>query len=140
MDIKMTSEELHRFLLDVFPQIGSRIRATKLFSGGIHTVMLIDEENLRPGGTVSGPAMFTLADCTFYMAILAHIGPEALTVTTSCSIDFFRKPPADDLRAEGRLLKLGRTLAVGDVMIFGAEDDRPVAHANLTYSIPRARS
>ena len=54
--------------------------------------MAAAEADLRPGGTVSGPAIFALADCAFYMATLAMIGREALTVTTSCAIDFMRKP------------------------------------------------
>ena len=52
---------------------------------------------------------------------IRHIGPVALAVTTNCSIDFMRKPVAGvDLLAECRLLKLGRVLAVADVLIIGA--------------------
>jgi acyl-coenzyme A thioesterase PaaI-like protein len=65
------------------------------------------------------------------------IGPEALAVTTSCSLDFMRKPEAGvDLVAECRLLKLGRVLAVGEVLIFSDGVAPPVARASLTYSIP----
>ena len=95
-----------------------------------------DEKILRPGGTVSGPAMFTLADCTFYVATLAMIGREALAVTTSLSINFLRKPARCDLIGEARILKLGKHLSVGDVTLYSAGDDRPVAHAAMTYAIP----
>ena len=98
------------------------------------------DRHLRPGGTVSGPSMFALADVSVYLAILAMIGPEALAVTTNCSIDFMRKPAAGaDLIAECRILKLGRVLAVGEVLIFSLGVDAPVARASLTYSIPPAR-
>jgi uncharacterized protein (TIGR00369 family) len=101
----------------------------------------VTEKNLRPGGTVSGPAMFSLADVAVYLAILAMIGPEALAVTTNCSIDFMRKPAAGrDLVAEARLLKLGRTLAVGDVLVYSEGVAEPVARASLTYSIPPRRA
>ena len=68
---------------------------------------------------------------------MAMIGPEALAVTTNSSIDFMRKPAAgQDLIAECRLLKLGRALAVGDVLIYSQGETRPVARASMTYSIP----
>ncbi len=83
----------------------------------------------------------TLADCAMYLAILSHVGPEALAVTTSCAIDFMRKPAAgQDLLCDARLLKLGRSLAVGDCLIFSADDPgRAVARAGITYSRPPAR-
>ena len=81
--------------------------------------------------------MFGLADVAFYLALLQRIGPVALAVTTNCSIDFLRKPAAGrDLIARARMLKLGRVLAVGDVLIWSEGMDQPVAHASLTYSIP----
>ncbi|MCC5964334.1 MAG: PaaI family thioesterase [Rhodobacteraceae bacterium] len=96
--------------------------------------------HLRPGGTVSGPAMFGLADVAVYLSILSMIGPRALSVTTSCAIDFMRKPAAGvDLICQTRLLKLGRRLAVGDGLIFSDGGDAPVARASLTYAIPPER-
>jgi uncharacterized protein (TIGR00369 family) len=103
----------------------------------IRTRLLVAERHLRPGGTVSGPSIFALADVSVYLGILAMIGPEGLAVTTNCSIDFMRKPAAGvDLIAECRLLKLGRVLAVGDVLIYSDGMSAPVARASLTYSIP----
>jgi len=97
------------------------------------------ERHLRPGGTISGPTMFSLADCAVYLAIIAHVGPEALAVTTNASIDFMRKPDAEvPLEAEAHLLKLGRGLAVGDVRILSGTT--LVARATLTYSRPRSSS
>jgi uncharacterized protein (TIGR00369 family) len=99
--------------------------------------LLTAERHLRPGGTVSGPTMFALADVAIYLAILSRIGPVALAVTTNCSIDFMRKPEAGrDLLAEARLLKLGRQLAVGDVLIRSEGAGGVVARASLTYALP----
>ncbi len=98
--------------------------------------MPVDASHLRPGGTVSGPAMFTLADCAFYVATLAMIGREELTVTTSFGINFLRKPAERDLIGEARILRLGKRLSVGDVTLYSEGDDRPVAHATMTYAIP----
>jgi uncharacterized protein (TIGR00369 family) len=100
-------------------------------------LMHISDEHLRPGGTVSGPTMFLLADVSFYLATLSMIGPKSLTVTTNCSINFLRKPNISDLISETRVLKIGKTLSVGDVLIYSEGIKEPVAHASLTYSIPR---
>jgi uncharacterized protein (TIGR00369 family) len=139
MDPKLTIPDLHAYLAEVFPQTGGRIEAVDLAPNHLRVRMHAGERDLRPGGTVSGPALFMLADCAFYMAVLAMIGREALAVTTSCAIDFMRKPKPGGLLAEARILKLGRSLAVGDVMMFSEGVDGPVARASFTYSIPPRR-
>jgi len=139
MKLKMTIAELHDFNRRHFPQTGGRFSVLELDPGTITVRMRIDENHLRPGGTVSGPSMFALADICFYLVTLSLIGPEALTVTTNCSIDFLRKPAPGDLIGKARVLKLGKTLSVGDVVITSQGSEDAVAHANLTYSIPPNR-
>lgn len=137
MDIVMDGAALAAFMDEAFPQVAGDFRVERLTPDGILMRLLAHERHLRPGGTVSGPAMFALADVSVYLAILARIGPVALAVTTNMSIDFMRKPPAGrDLLAEARLLKLGRALAVGDVLIRAEGADPVVARATATYSIP----
>ncbi len=141
MDVKMTREELHEFLAEAFPQVAGDFTVLNVAPMSVRVRMHVSERNLRPGGTISGPAMFSLADVSIYLAILAMIGPEALSVTTSCAIDFMRKPQAGrDLVAEARLLKLGRSLAVGDALIVSEGSEEVVARASLTYSIPPGAS
>jgi len=96
---------------------------------------------LRPGGTVSGPAMMTLADFAMYVAVLGAIGRVEMALTSNLSINFLRPPPPGDLIGDCRLLKLGKRLAYGEVLISSAPvgNDEPVAHATLTYSIPPNR-
>lgn len=91
---------------------------------------------LRPGGTISGPAMFMLVDYGFYVAILGMIGPVALAVTTNLNINFMRKPLQEDLIANIKLQKLGKRLAVGEASLRSASSSEVVAHATGTYSIP----
>ena len=132
----MKLEELQAFLRQEFPQVAEEFRVEEA-GEELALRLVVAERHLRPGGTVSGPAMFGLADVAFYLALLQRIGPVALAVTTNCSIDFLRKPAAGrDLIARARMLKLGRVLAVGDVLIWSEGMDQPVAHASLTYSIP----
>ena len=140
MILKMNRDSLERFLAEHFPQVVEEIFIDEVTGEGVTLRMAAREGNLRPGGTVSGPSMFLLADVAIYLALLSRIGPEALAVTTNCSIDFMRKPAAGvDLVANARLLKLGRALAVGDVLIRSANRDAIVARAGLTYSIPPPR-
>ena len=93
---------------------------------------------MRPGGTVSGPAMFALADCAAYFITLAHVGKVALAVTTNLNINFLNKP-VGNLVAEASLLKLGKRLAISEVSIFTHKEGTLVAHATATYSIPANR-
>ena len=132
----MTIPEIHGLIEQVFPQVSQRFEILSQNPDGLTLRMRIGDSDLRPGGTISGPSMFTLADCAYYLATLSMIGPKALTVTTSCSIDFMRKPSPGDLIGHARILKLGKTLSVGDVMIHSEGMDAPVARASLTYSIP----
>jgi uncharacterized protein (TIGR00369 family) len=137
----MDRAALQDFLAEAFPQVNGDFTVEAVRPMELRLRLHVTEKNLRPGGTVSGPAMFTLADVAVYLAILAMIGPEALAVTTNCSIDFMRKPAAGrDLLADARLLKLGRSLAVGDVLVFSEGVSEPVARASLTYSIPPRRA
>lgn len=139
--VRMTAEALNAFLAEVYPQIAGDVRVDRVAPMEAEVRLLVSEAHLRPGGTVSGPWMFSVADLAMYAVTLAMIGPVAMTVTTNCSIDFMRKPEAGrDLIGRARLLKLGRTLAVGDVLMFSEGMDQPVARAGLTYAIPPNRA
>ena len=137
MSVKMSAVALTAFLRKTFPQVADDFAIEALTDDGLTVRLKVAERHLRPGGTVSGPAMFALADVSIYLAILARIGPQELAVTTNASIDFMRKPAANtDLIARCSLLKLGRLLAVGDVLIYSQGATQPVARASMTYAIP----
>ena len=137
MTLKMSAAELQAFLVSDFGQVAAEFAVEEVRADGLRVRLKVAERHLRPGGTVSGPSMFGLADVAVYLAILSRIGPVALAVTTNASIDFMRKPEAGrDLIGEARLLKLGRVLAVGDVLIYSDGKADPVARASMTYSIP----
>lgn len=135
--------ELTRLLQEAFPQTftGEGAFAIEAARPMFARVRLpYAERHLRPGGTLSGPSMFALADCAVYVAILATIGWVPLAVTTGMSINFMHKPGQKDLIADCELLKLGKSLAVGDVRLRSDGEGRLVAQANATYSIPPRRS
>lgn len=135
----MDAAALQAFLAEAFPQVAEDFAVEAVSDEGLTVRLRTAERHLRPGGTVSGPTMFALADVGVYLAILARLGPVALAVTTNCAIDFLQKPAAGrDLVAEVRMLKMGRALAVGDVLIRSEGGEDVVARASLTYSIPPA--
>jgi len=137
MALAMEIGALAAFMTEQFPQVAGDIVIENVAEMEITVRHLIGERHLRPGGTVSGPTMFSLADVSVYLAVLAMIGPQGLAVTTNCSIDFMRKPAAGaDLICRCRLLKLGRVLAVGECLVYSEGHPAPVARASMTYSIP----
>lgn len=139
-DLMMNREELAAFLDAEFPQMTGQFGIEEVRGDGVIVRLHSHEKHLRPGGTVSGPAMFSLVDVAIYVAVLSRVGPKALAVTTNCSIDFMRKPASGkDLIGEAHLLKLGRTLAVGEVYVRSEGSDALVARASLTYSLPPER-
>lgn len=139
MQLKMDATSLEAFIVREFPQVAQDFSVDEV-GEELVVRMHVDDRHLRPGGTVSGPNMFALADVGIYLAILSRLGPVALAVTTGASIDFMRKPESGrDLVAKVRLLKLGRVLAVGDVLIYSDGQTEPVARASMTYSIPPIR-
>lgn len=138
MELKMDIAALEAFLAEGFAQVDGQLSVMDIPNDGLTARLNVDERHLRPGGTVSGPSMFMLADVAIYLAILARIGPVALAVTTNCTIDFMRKPAANaDLICNVRILKLGRSLAVCDALIYSEGRPDPVARANMTYAIPK---
>ncbi len=135
----MTVGELERFLAMEFPQVfhpASGLVIEAVWDRGCRVRQIYSASSIRPGGTISGPTMMALADFAMYVGVLSAIGPVPLAVTTNLNINFLRKPEPRDLLAEARLLKLGRRLAVGEVVIRSEGIAEAVAHVTSTYSIP----
>jgi uncharacterized protein (TIGR00369 family) len=135
-ELALDAAELTEFLEDVFP---GAMDAFVIEAVAPHTArvrMLFSPYRLRPGGTISGPSLMTLADTSMWVALLAMIGRVPLSVTSHLDIDFLRKPEARDVVADARLLKLGKRLAVGDVLMYSDGEAQPCARSSVTYAIP----
>ena len=135
----LTLKELLERLRLEFPEAGNAVgeyEIEALWRGGCRLRQRYDKRALRPGGTLSGATMMALGDFAMYLAVLSAVGWVPLAVTTNLTINFLRKPPARDLIAQARLLKLGRKLAVGEVAIHADGVEGMVAHVTSTYSIP----
>ena len=131
----VSKEEMEDFLNSEFPQTKCTVESLGDKSATVRHKIGFNE--LRPGGTVSGPVLMTVADLALYVAILGEIGLVPLTVTTGLTINFLRKPSSEkDIIGVCSLLKVGKTLAVGEVALYSEGDTEPVAHVVGTYAIP----
>ena len=136
---RLNAAEISAFLQDVFPGAMDHFVIEEVRPMQARVRMLFNEFRLRPGGTISGPSLMTLADTGLWVALLAMIGREPLSVTSHLDIDFLRKPAPADVVAHTVLHKIGKRLAVGDVLMYSAGEDVPCARASVTYAIPSVR-
>lgn len=135
--MKSNQQEIVQFLQQYFPQSLEKCEIEEVIEGGATMLWHVGGSDLRPGGTISGPTMMTLADFALYVAILGEIGIIGLAVTTNMNINFLRKPSGGvDLRGVCKLMKVGKVLIVAEVWIYSIDQDEPVAHVTGTYSIP----
>ena len=138
---KITIDEFNDLLhREMSSAVDSGMSLESLGDGEAVMRLKFSDDLIRPGGTISGPAMMMLADATMYPTLMSAIGLVSLAVTTSFNINFLRRPKPVDLIAKGRALKIGRRLAVMEVEIFSDGLDAAVAHATGTYSIPPGKN
>ena len=131
-----TLQQISDFMVESFPQSKVSIEAVDADSATVRHRIGIEE--LRPGGTVAGPVLMAVADAALYVAIFGRLGIVPLAVTTSLTVNFLRKPSSgQDIVGVCKLMKSGRSLAVGEVWLYSAGSDEPVAHAVGTYALPR---
>lgn len=130
-----TKEEIVAFIAAELPQTKCVVR--EVGKGAATVSHEIGPTELRPGGTVSGPVLMTVADVALYVAIFGEVGIVPLAVTTNLTINFLRKPAANkSIIGECKLLKVGKRLVVGEVLLYSEDTTEPVAHVVGTYSIP----
>jgi len=138
----MTAGEVEAYVHEVFSEADVyNWHVQEVRPGGISVTLKTGPGDIRPGGTVSGPTMFALADITAYLLTLSHIGKVALAVTTNLTINFVNKPEPGLLHAEGEVIKLGKRLVICEIRIYNevpdtAKDRVLVSHATATYSVP----
>ena len=136
MEQKLSAEEIATFLNEVFPGAMENFKIEEVHPMHARIRMPFQTRQLRPGGTISGPSLMALADTGLWVALLAMIGREALSVTSHLDIDFLRKPAPADVIADTVLHKLGKRLAVGTVLMYSDGEEMPCARASVTYAIP----
>jgi uncharacterized protein (TIGR00369 family) len=134
--VQLDAAEVAAFIESIWPGALDVIDVVDVGERTARVRLNYEDRMLRPGGTVSGPSLMALADTAMWVAVLGMVGPVAMTVTTHLDIDFLRFVGPHDVVADARLLKLGRRLAVGDVLMTADGATEPCARASLTYAIP----
>lgn len=134
----LTKDEVIKIFSEGFP--GSKAVIEEVGDNWAVMRLPANTKHLRPGATVSGPAMMTLTDAVMWVAIIAQKGMQGFhSVTSSLSINFLNRPKHGDLIAKAEILKLGKRLVVGEVRLYSEGDDTPVAFSTVTYAIPHIK-
>ncbi len=126
-------EEVKTYFENIFPQKANRFEFVEVGDGYSLLKLIPSNADLRPGGTISGPSMFELADCAFYTAILWK-DSDPMSVTVNSSMDFFNRPNNKSLFAKAKIRKFGKKLVVGEVILFSDNEENLVAQALMTYA------
>jgi len=136
-EAKVSAAELADMARENVPLVGTlAMQVESVLPGSVIIRVPYRDEFIRPGGTISGPVLMAVADFALYGVVLSLIGRVDLAVTTNLSINFLRRPPPGDVIARARILKMGKRLAVGEVLLHGGDEEDLVAHVTGTYSIP----
>lgn len=134
---RITVAEFEQLAFDEVPYAGQLgCRVVRFEAGELEIRLPYSDLLRRPGGTICGPALMALADVVLYGVVMSMIGRIELAVTTDLNVHFLSLPPAEDVIANGRILKLGRRLAVGEVVMHSLGDPRPICHVTGSYAIP----
>ena len=92
----------------------------------------------RPAGVLQGGCCMTLADVTFWIALMTVHGADDPAVTLEMKTNFLASA-IGNITCTARLVSNGRTVAFGTAETFDA-DNRIIAHHTLTYLRPGERS
>lgn len=97
---------------------------------------IYDPATLRPGGLISGPTQFTVADIALWHLSFTIHGLKPMAVTSDIHITFLRPAVGGDLIGRAELLRAGRSRISGQVRIWvEGDEDRPVSHAVGGYGV-----
>lgn len=135
---KVSAEAMNRFFATAFTGNPKHIPEITHASAD-HVIMraAMTAVNLRPGGSISGPTQMALADHMAYAVIFTRLGITPMAVTSNLNIDFLRPCFGQQVHVDGKMIKLGRTLAVISVEITGEDSDKLASRATVTYALPQ---
>ncbi len=133
-----TVAQINEFMATLAPEGDQGLRVLEVQGEGLlWCLMPVAALRLRPGGSVSGPSLMTLADTAMYACVL-HLGIERaeMALTQSLHIQFLRRPQPGDLHARVEALRHGRRSVVLDVRIYAEQGQQLVAQASGVYALP----
>lgn len=134
--MSITPAEINAYISEVFP--GNDNECTELGPTWALARYVVKSTNIRPGGYVSGPTQFSLADAVLWYALFAAVGSiEPMSLTSELSIRFLRPAAGEVLWGRADLHTVGRRNVVGTItMWMDDRTDKPVSVAQGTYVRP----
>ena len=120
-----------------FPGEDNRPEVVEMRDGFAVSRWETDARHMRPGNMVNGPTQMSLADTVAYVCVFTKLGITPMAVTSSLNMHFLRPCIGPGIRAEGTMVRIGKTLAVVDVRIFGDGHNDPASVATVTYALPK---
>lgn len=99
--------------------------------------MRFSDKLCRDNGVVCGQALMSLADTAMVFAVSAAAGEYFPMTTVDQTIHFMRPALRADLLAEARVVRIGKTMAYGSILIRTDSDEKPVAMAQTAYALLR---
>ncbi|MFV0257432.1 MAG: PaaI family thioesterase [Acidimicrobiales bacterium] len=131
----ITPESINVAVIDAYP--GSPFRCAEIGEGFVLARYDVEPDRLRPGGYVSGPTQFGLADCGLWFLSFVALGRiELMALTSELSIRYLRPCVGETVWARATLDRIGRRAMVGTVRVWADAESRPSAVAQGTYAIP----
>jgi uncharacterized protein (TIGR00369 family) len=134
---KITIDAFYRITATALPMAARMgFAVDNIGDGSVRVRMRHNDDWVRPGGTVAGPALMALADYAMYAAVMGALGPTPLAVTSNLNINFLRKPAPVDVIANCQALRIGRRQAVFEITLHSDGEPNPIAHVTGTYALP----
>ena len=97
--------------------------------------MKFSERICREGGVICGQALMSLADTAMVFAVASASGRYRPMTTVDQTTHFLKPASNADVLADARILRVGRTMAFGQVMLTSAFDVKPVAMVSTAYAL-----
>ena len=89
---------------------------------------------LRPGDIVCGQSLMALADTAMVFAVCGALGHFRPMATATQTTHFMRPIAGADVLAEARVLRHGRAMAFGEVMMRAADKPEPAIQVAISYA------
>ena len=136
-DTPVSRESLQQALADLFaPWVQALGLQVESFGPGEATLRLPQSDALsRVGGMLCGQAMMAAADTAMVLALISHFGQFRPCATVQLSSTFLRPLSGQDALVTARVLRVGQSLAFGEIELRGADDGKSVFRASTTYAL-----